>query len=272
VGLIYCVRHPFDVLTSTHPLTKHLRRFHITLMRWNSEYRALNALKVAQPERNIFTLKYEDLAYNPNTIQEKIAEHFGLNRNYRFTENPAGINIFTDSIKKWQSDSDLYTYLQTIPHRYRLLIHDFCEEFKYTLPTDYLGGGFAIRDTWQLSLTFITNPNDLEVLDGKPFFWIGSKATILHIQSPFTGNIRIFFDASPGPSRPESAERHLLITSGDWNSVVVVQSGRILFEAPVLSGENEIFLEVIEKPTLSVLPNGDKRPLMLGVLDLKLEK
>jgi hypothetical protein len=43
-------------------------------------------------------------------------------------------------------------------------------------------------------------------------------------------------------------------------------------EVPVQLGENEITLEVMEKPTVDVLPNGDRRPLMLGVLDLRLQK
>jgi hypothetical protein len=272
VGLIYCVRHPFDVLTSTHPLTKHLRRFHITLMRWNSEYNALDTLRAAQPKRNIFILKYEDLVHDPNTIQEKIAGPFGLIRNYRFSENPAGIQIFADSIEKWKKDPDLYTYLQTIPHRYRLLIHNFCEEFEYTLPMNYSAAGLEIGEWSHLSLMFITNPNDLETVEGKPFFWMGGEATILHVKSPFTGNIQISFDAMPGPSYPKSAERHLRITSGNWNTMLIVQSGTVTLEAPVQIGENEITFEVIEKPTLPVMPNGDNRPLMLGVLDLKIEQ
>src|SRR5688572_3229556 len=46
VELIYCVRHPFDTLTSAHPLTRDLRQFHITEERWMSEYKALQALRI----------------------------------------------------------------------------------------------------------------------------------------------------------------------------------------------------------------------------------
>jgi hypothetical protein len=214
-GLIYCVRHPLDVLTSTHPLTKHLRRFHITPQRWDSEYSALGLLQDSQPKRHIFTLKYEDLVNTPDLIQEKIAEHFSLIPNYRFTENPAGIQIFTNSIEKWQKDPDLYAYLQTIPYRFRQSIDRFCQEFEYALPADYPVGRLE-RGHWpHLSLTFISNPNDLETLGGgKAFFWMSGEATILHVQSPFTGNIQIIFDTTPGPSYPTSAERHLRITSG----------------------------------------------------------
>ena len=60
VELIYCVRHPFDVLTSTHPATKHIRKYHITYERWESEYNAFLALRKNQIQREIFILKYED--------------------------------------------------------------------------------------------------------------------------------------------------------------------------------------------------------------------
>lgn len=69
IGLIYCVRHPFDVLTSTHPLTKHLRRFHITFDRWTMEYDAWHTLRKKQPNPKVFILKYEELIAEPDVVQ-----------------------------------------------------------------------------------------------------------------------------------------------------------------------------------------------------------
>lgn len=276
VGLIYCVRHPFDVLTSRHPLTQHVRRFHITLERWQSEYYALCALRVAQPKRRIFTLRYEDLVRDPDSVQEKISRHFGLMPDCQFTENAAGIRIFKDSVDKWKKNADLYAYLQTIPRRFRLLMQEFCEEFEYLLPAGYVTGQ-AVTELENgkepaLSLLHISNPNDLEILDGKPFFWMGGHRTTLDVKATFTGNMRILLEASLGPSLPESTKRHMRITTGNWNTLVTVQAGPVTLEVPVQTGENEITLEIIEKPTVAVMPNGDTRPLMLGVLNLIIEQ
>jgi len=138
IALIYCVRHPFDSMTSTHPLSKHERRFHITPERWISEYRALHALRAAQPERRIFYLRYEDLVRDPNEVQHKMAEHTGLAPACRFTDNPAGIQIFTNSVEKWRKNPEFFQYLQTIPYRFRPAIRDFCVEFEYELPASYI--------------------------------------------------------------------------------------------------------------------------------------
>src|SRR5688572_18571719 len=114
IELMYCVRHPFDVMTSIHPFTKHLRRFHITYERWEAEYNALKTLQKSQLYRSIFILKYEELVHNPNLIQEKIVDHFGLNIKHHFNEDNLGIHIFSDSIDKWKRDSGLMDYLRTI--------------------------------------------------------------------------------------------------------------------------------------------------------------
>jgi hypothetical protein len=62
VDLIYCVRHPFDVLTSAHPLTKHIRKYHITYARWASEYQSLGVAKLVSkklslPQRPLSSLR-----------------------------------------------------------------------------------------------------------------------------------------------------------------------------------------------------------------------
>jgi hypothetical protein len=140
VELIYCVRHPFDTLTSTHPLTMDLRRFHITEERWISEYRSLQALQTAQPERQIFFLRYEDLVRDPDQTQKKIADRFGLVSRHTFSGNPGNIKVFTDSIEKWRSQPELLDYLQNISETCKLLIKDFCGKFDYSLSDNYTAG------------------------------------------------------------------------------------------------------------------------------------
>jgi len=272
IGLIYCVRHPFDVLTSTHPLSRHLRKYHITFERWTSEYEALARLRSAQPHRPIFFLRYEDLVADPNRVQAKMAQHFDLQPACLFTENPAGVQIFTRSVEKWQQSPELFAYLETIPRRFRSSIHRFSEEFGYSLPPDYIAAGLSGKSCSDLTLTHITNPNELELLGNQPFFWMGGGATILDLESPFTGTAKISFEAQPGPSHPESPERHLQVSSGLWRQTIEVQAGHVSFQFPVQAGANELHLEILETPTVPVLPSGDSRPLLLGVLNLKLEK
>jgi hypothetical protein len=153
VELIYCVRHPFDTLTSTHPLTRNLRRFHITEERWISEYRALQALRIAQPDRKIFILRYEDLVREPDQTQKKIAKHFGLVSSHPFTGNPSDIKVFTDSIGKWHNNPEFLVHLQNISETCKLLLQDFCMEFNYSLPEDYTSG--LERKTFQYRFSVI---------------------------------------------------------------------------------------------------------------------
>jgi len=140
VQLMYCVRHPFDTLTSTHPLTRNMRRFHITEERWISEYKALQALRIAQPQRDIYVLRYEDLVREPDETQKKIANHFGLVASHAFSRNPSDIKVVTDSVEKWKKDPTLETHFQNISENCKLLMHDFCMEFGYSLPQGYTAG------------------------------------------------------------------------------------------------------------------------------------
>lgn len=268
VDLIYCVRHPLDVLTSTHPLTKHIRKYHITYERWVSEHHAFLALRKKQPQREIFILKYEEIISHPNQVQEKLGKHFGLITKYPFTNNPLGIDIFSSSLEKWGKNPELFSDLKRIPHRYRLLINDFCNEFDYDLPIGY-AQGYAETNV-DLAVLNIDNPNDVEVLDGQQFFWLGDSQTILDIYSAYNQNVRIMFEAKMGYSYSEQTRRHLRIDSKDWNLVIVVQPGFVEIEVPVLKGENQVFFDVIEKPNIPVLPNGDKRSLMLGILNMRI--
>ncbi len=134
IELIYCVRHPFDSMTSTHPLTAHIRKFHITPERWKAEYAALDELRSRQPGRRIYYLRYEDLVRDPNGIQQKIASHLGLANDRLFTEYT---HVSTESVQKWRKNAEFSHYLQTIPYRYRPAIRDFCREFDYELSDDY---------------------------------------------------------------------------------------------------------------------------------------
>lgn len=139
IGLIYCVRHPFDVLTSAHPETVHLRPFHVTTERWEAEYAGLNRLREAQPARKILYLRYEDLIAEPDAAQARISGAFGLAPAIRFSadaDNP----IRATSLRKWERNEALRTYLQGLPPAFLTRVEMFCREFGYELPSDLNAG------------------------------------------------------------------------------------------------------------------------------------
>jgi hypothetical protein len=146
IKLLYCVRHPFDTLTSSHRLTVDRRRFHITEDRWKREYRSLHRLQERQPDRPIFILRYEDLIKDPDGIQKQIAKHFGLTIDHLFTKNAEGIEIHPDSLEKWRKSPELAAYVNGFDPAWKEKIAKFCEEFGYSLPRNYArqGGIFSM--------------------------------------------------------------------------------------------------------------------------------
>ncbi|NUS20122.1 MAG: hypothetical protein HOQ25_10065 [Mesorhizobium sp.] len=133
VGLIYCVRHPFDVLTSSHPETVNERRFHVTTERWEAEYDGLMRLRQAQPERAVFYLRYEELIAEPDIVQGRIARSFDLSPvtlYSRDADNP----IRATSLRKWERNEEFRTYLHGLPAAFLARVESFCHEFGYDVP------------------------------------------------------------------------------------------------------------------------------------------
>jgi hypothetical protein len=76
IGVIWIVRHPFDVVTSYNP-GKGKAHFHIGPARWNAEMNALKAF-VDRPRENAMVIRYEDLTTEPAGTLDQIAETFGF--------------------------------------------------------------------------------------------------------------------------------------------------------------------------------------------------
>lgn len=133
VGLIYCVRHPFDVLTSSHPETVNERRFHVTTERWEAEYDGLMRLRKAQPERSVFYLRYEELIAEPDIVQARIARSFGLSPVTLYSRDP-GNPIRATSLRKWERNEEFRTYLHGLPAAFLARVENFCREFGYETP------------------------------------------------------------------------------------------------------------------------------------------
>ncbi len=75
IGIVFIVRHPFDILTSHHP--GYERRYYVTPARWNGEMQALRWLcESRRPNTKI--VRYEDLVTDPDREQQALADAFGL--------------------------------------------------------------------------------------------------------------------------------------------------------------------------------------------------
>jgi hypothetical protein len=133
ISLIYCLRHPVDVLTSSHSRTRHLRRFHVTPERWDEEYEALKLLRRRQPQRKICYVRYEDLIRTPDDVQRQIGQAFGLSERIRFSEDPANPIVGT-SLEKWRAQQEFLDYVHSLPPAFLGRVTVFCNEFGYDMP------------------------------------------------------------------------------------------------------------------------------------------
>lgn len=134
VHLVYCVRHPFDCITSAHPQTVHLRPYHVTRDRWIAEHDAVHRLRGAQPGRRITVVRYEDLVTRPDDVQAAIAQDVGLEAEATFLNNPLGVEIRPASLEKWRERPELRRYLAGLDAAWGARIAGFCTEFGYGPP------------------------------------------------------------------------------------------------------------------------------------------
>lgn len=127
---------------------------------------------------------------------------------------------------------------------------------------------------WRISggdwviLTQVSNPNGLEVLAGKEFFWVGNGETKLELFSGRSGVAMLAAEFIPGPSLPDTPLRRVDIVDGMGASRVWSTADGNAIAVSVRPGKNEVVLRSIDSPTVFIQPNGDTRPLLLGVRGL----
>jgi len=131
----------------------------------------------------------------------------------------------------------------------------------------------ATKGLWDQPLLLgLHNPNGLERdIQGNTSFWIGGDATQLRLYSPSSGQAILKAKYSAGPSLPERPDRKIVIrlsTSDQAREIIVTESTQEI-RIPIRRGLNEIALQEADQPSMSVLPNGDVRPLLLGVSGLR---
>ena len=132
--------------------------------------------------------------------------------------------------------------------------------------------GVVVDSGSQIQLIGVKNPNGVEKVNDKPFFWIGQGDTCLNIRSTVTGPASLTFQAIAGPSLPGMQQRHLLLTnsSGYWKVITISEYPTVTLTFPTQQGLNMFCLTPLDKPTVPEQPNGDRRPLLIGVSDTEL--
>ena len=130
---------------------------------------------------------------------------------------------------------------------------------------------WKLKDRRWIQPTEIRNPNGLEKLLGKPFFWIGEGDTEIDLLSTTNGTATIFAEFLLGPSLPDKPDRRLILLTdkGYQANIILAKNGPQEINVPVVKGENRIILQSLDKSSVAVTGNGDRRPLLIGVRGLK---
>jgi hypothetical protein len=117
----------------------------------------------------------------------------------------------------------------------------------------------------------IENPNGLEKADNQDFLWIGRGLTIVLLRADRAGTLRLDADFVTGPSLPGRRTRRILIeSSSGLKQTRCIGAGAGSIEIPVEPGATEVVLAALDRPTSLLQPNGDRRPLLLGVKGLRI--
>jgi hypothetical protein len=129
---------------------------------------------------------------------------------------------------------------------------------------------WKLKDSRWLQPTEIRNPNGLEKLSGKPFFWIGKGDTEIDLLSTENGTAVISAEFLLGPSLPDKPDRRLVLLTdkGYQTNIIIAKNGPQEITVPVVRGKNRIILHPLDRPSVSITGNGDKRPLLIGVRGL----
>jgi hypothetical protein len=118
----------------------------------------------------------------------------------------------------------------------------------------------------------ITNANGLELVDGRPFFWVGGGDSVVDVVANRNEDVDLSATFRPGPSVASKSTRTISVsTSSGFTGEFEIQPGDGVITVPVQSGHTNIVLRALDQPNVATLPNGDPRSLVLGVQGLTLQ-
>jgi hypothetical protein len=132
----------------------------------------------------------------------------------------------------------------------------------------FLSPEFALAD---LASTYIiehvANPNSLEPWGS----WLGTRPITVSLLAGPGLPLALTFEASPGPSRPDS-RRTLVIQAGSRlpRRVELDRATRVAVPFVSAGGRETFTLHTPDLPTIPVQSNGDTRPLLIGIRHLQI--
>ena len=131
----------------------------------------------------------------------------------------------------------------------------------------------ALVDCAQPVISGIQNPNGFDRVDNKPFIWLGQGSTTIEIWSGITCQAVLQMHTTPGPSIPDSGIRHLQTQAGGQERETGLESNALLtLDIPLEAGKTNLaVLTPLDEAQILSLPNGDTRPLLLGLTNLAVQ-
>jgi len=130
-----------------------------------------------------------------------------------------------------------------------------------------------VRDKTQpvAFVSAIQHPNGLDREQGSLAIWLGGIAAKIEIWSDTATDAFLSADLAPGPSRPETTTRTVITSQAKWSQSVVISNSTTYRQlVHLVNGISHAEIGVEEPPSLTVLPSGDPRPLMVRLSDPRL--
>jgi len=119
----------------------------------------------------------------------------------------------------------------------------------------------------------VINPNGLENVNQLPFVWVGNRPTTFMISVPKEDVYLLTAKKIiPGPSIPDNSVRTIRIVDSYGEKLVTVDKDMKFFELRLKKGLNKVEMVCLDTPKVAVLPNRDKRPLLLGIQGYDISK
>jgi hypothetical protein len=111
-------------------------------------------------------------------------------------------------------------------------------------------------------LVGVTNPNGIERLNGRSFYWIGQGETIIDVLATADGVAALSASFMRGPGLPNVADRRLRIetASGESRNFTIARDGALSLIVPVLRGRNRLVVRPLDTPIVF-----DPRPRLIGM-------
>ncbi len=180
----------------------------------------------------------------------------------------------------------LQGYKLIVPHPLNYLGHS--PSGLYDIASEQAKGAFLLTDKqrpgaiWHNEVFWLQNrlapvellaidaPNSVESLEGDSFIWLNNQFTDFTVHSDAARQALLtIHQCWPGPSRPEDANRTLIVEDNGMRTELAAASD-LKVPLKLNQGDNLVRLSCKETPTVDKLSSGDTRKLLLGIKGFKL--